>query len=62
MFGDSFLAKYLLPFQLSVRLLILNFGVRTNSLFLPKCPSKTAKELCRDSPNATDIILGLRRR
>jgi hypothetical protein len=42
-----------LPFQLSVMLLILNFGVRTNSLLFPIWPSKTAMELCSENPNAT---------
>lgn len=54
MFGDNFLAKYLFPFQLSVRLLMLNFGVLTNSLLFPICPSKTAIELCKEKPKATE--------
>lgn len=52
--GDSFLAKYLLPFQLWVRLFMLNLGVRTNSLRLPMWPSSTAMELCKEKPKATE--------
>ena len=51
---DRFLRMYLLPFQESVRFLILNLGVLTNSLLLPICPSKTATELCNEKPIATE--------
>ena len=34
--------------------LMLNFGVRINSDFLPKWPSKTARELCTLKPIATE--------
>ena len=49
-----FLRKYLLPFQLSLSELMLNFGVRTNSLRFPICPSKTAIELCKEKPIAIE--------
>ena len=45
---------YLFPFQESVSELILNFGVRINSLFLPKYPCKTAETLCNEKPNAME--------
>ena len=40
--GDSLVLIYLLFFQLSLSELMLNLGVRTNSLRLPLCPSSTA--------------------
>ena len=48
------LFKYLLFFQLSLKLLMLNFGVLINSLFLPKWPSITAIELCSEKPIAIE--------
>ena len=33
---------------------MLNFGVRTKSLFLPTWPSITAMVLCRENPMATE--------
>ena len=53
-FFEIFLLKYLLSFQESFKVLMLNFGVRTNSLFLPLCPSKTANELCKEKPIAIE--------
>ena len=53
MFAENLFDKYLLPFQESLSVLTLNFGVRINSDLLPKCPSKTAKELCTENPIAT---------
>ena len=52
--GDSFVLIYLLFFQLSLRELMLNLGVRTNSLRLPVCPSNTAIELWKEKPSATE--------
>ena len=52
--GDSLVDKYLLPFQLSLMFFRLNFGVLTNSLLFPICPSNTAMELCRENPSATE--------
>ena len=53
-FFEMFLLKYLLSFQVSFKVLMLNFGVRTNSLFFPLCPSNTASELCKENPIAIE--------
>ena len=52
--GDSFVLIYLLFFQLSLSELMLNLGVRTNSLRLPLCPSSTAIVLWNENPKATE--------
>ena len=52
--GDSLVLIYLLFFQLSLSELMLNLGVRTNSLRLPLCPSSTAIVLWNENPKATE--------
>ena len=52
--GDSLVLIYLLFFQLSLSELMLNLGVRTNSLRLPLCPSSTAIVLWKENPKATE--------
>jgi hypothetical protein len=43
-----------LAFQESLIAFTLNLGVLTNSERLPLWPSRTANELCREKPKATE--------